>query len=378
VLSQVCLTITLTGPFSCAQSLASPAPARCRPTADWLLWCRDDGRATILFHSFHSHDCLRRSLQIFRLLLPFDSIMLLYPEGFLALLAGQNASTGWTAVRVSLPEGGRDATLFSLLTCRRIKSAQVVIDLTLSDDEDVSYVQPRFPHPSAHTASLLVEIPSTRHGLPMFTTSADRKSEKRDGASGMNYAENHLPNGFGPLAAAPDFMQPRSGSRSSGPSNNRNHASANLENLSNKRVNARSPRNRANTAKRRKTTHDGVHLGRRGRGATSVSLGARLSPSSGLRRTHQLVDPALSHPTAQPRTVITGANRLQSSYGSSRSPEGLIQDSIALDNPDNHSMAILLQVFELIKQALQPYHGDLSSTDRKEITTKVREQENES
>jgi hypothetical protein len=281
-------------------------------------------------------------------------------------------------VRVSLPDVERDATLFSLLTCRRVKSPQVVIDLTLSDDEDVSYVQPRFPHPSAPTASLLVKIPSTRHGLPMFTTSADRKSENRDGASGMNYAENPLPNGFGHLAAAPDFTQPRSGSRYPGRSNHRNHTPANLENLSNKRVNLSSPHNLANTAKRRKTTHDGLHPGGRGRAATSVSLGARSSPSSSLHRTNQPVDLTLSHPTTQTRTVITGANRLQSSYGPPRSPEErLTRDSTELDNLDNHSMTILQQVFGFIKQALQPYHGDLSPTDRKEITTKVREQENE-
>src|SRR5258707_12867985 len=100
--------------------------------------------------------------------------MRFYPDGSLAGLTFQDASTGGTnSVRTSIskPNATR-LNLFSLLICGRAKSPQVVIDLTLSDDEDVSYVQPRGP---THTTSLVVEIPQTRHGLPMFTTSADRK-----------------------------------------------------------------------------------------------------------------------------------------------------------------------------------------------------------
>lgn len=73
--------------------------------------------------------------------------------------------------------------------------------------------------------------------------------------------------------------------------------------------------------------------------------------------------------------MITGASRLQWSFDPSRSPgEGSVQESIEVDNPDNHSMGIIMQVFELIKRALEPYQGEISAAERKEITTKVRAQ----
>lgn len=248
-----------------------------------------------------------------------------------------------------------------------------MIDLTLSDDEDVAVNLP-YPDHSAHTSTLLIEVPPMQHGLPMFTTNADHKSEKRDGASGMNYAENRLP--YVPPIPIPR-TQPRPALRSAEPSGNRKSAlrpSASLEDLSSRSVQMNGPQNLANIAKRRKTTHDGVPLGGRGKGATSSSLGAQASPNSTLPSANQTIDLTLSPPTAHPRTVITGASRLQSSYGLPPSPEkGHVQDSVALEDQGNHSMAILQKVFELIKLALQPYQKDLSLADQKEITSKVQE-----
>jgi hypothetical protein len=211
-----------------------------------------------------------------------------------------------------------------------------------------------------------------QHGLPMFTTGADHKTERRDGASGMNYAERAISRSIAPT---PNSIKPHPRPRISLLSNKSQSAlrpSASLENLSSRSVLMNGLQNLANTAKRRKTTHDGVPLGGRGKNATSGSVGAQASPSSTLQKTSQPVDLASSPLAAKSRTVITGANRLQSSYDPEPSPEeGLVQKSLALESQDDDSKAILQIVFELIKRALQPYHIELSLADQKEITAKV-------
>src|SRR5450756_224157 len=160
--------------------------------------------------SFRRYASPPNTLCILCLLLAVKLLMRSSSKGALARSTVQNASTGWTtAVGTSLP-GRTRRDFFSLLTCRRARSPQVVIDLTLSDDEDVN-VKPSNPSHSAQTSTLLIEVPPMQHGLPMFTTSGDHKSEKRDGASGMNYAENRPPY-VPPIsispAAVPNFTQP--------------------------------------------------------------------------------------------------------------------------------------------------------------------------
>lgn len=250
-----------------------------------------------------------------------------------------------------------------------------MIDLTLSDDENV-YVKPQASGHPARSATLLIEVPPMQHGLPMFTTSANTKSERRDGASGMNYAE--ISSRVMP-ANVPSFSQHHPAPRCDVPSKNRKSAirpSASFADLSSRNVRANGTRTLANTAKRRKITHQSVPLGGggRGRGATSGSLGAQASRSSISQRANQPVDLTLSPSGAHSKTVITGANRLQSSYGPPPSSEvELIQEPVALEAQDSHSKAILRKVFELIKSALQLYQNDLSVADQKEITAKVQE-----
>jgi len=301
--------------------------------------------------------------------------MRLYFEASLAPSTVQHASAGWTgAVCVSLLEPRTRRALFALLTCHRIQSPQVVIDLTLSDDEDVSYVQPRVPNHLGHTASSLVNVQPTHHGLPTFLPGRDNESEKRHGAFGINYAEKRVSNASRPLGPNSSVRERGSGSAASMPSNSRNHSvrpAASFESLSSKRAKKNSPHNLANTAKRRKTTHGGVAGGRHG--ATSVARGVQSSPSSVPQRSSRPMVLIPSDVAAKPRTVITGASRLQSSFGPSRSPDaGSVQEPIEVYNPDNHSMDIIMQVFELIKRALEPYNGEISTAERKEITTKVR------
>jgi hypothetical protein len=263
--------------------------------------------------------------------------------------------------------------LFSVLTCHRTQSPQVLIDLTLSDDEDVSYVQPRVPNHSRQTASSLVNVPPTHHGLPTFLPGADNESEKRHGAFGTNYAEKRVSSSSRTPVPKSSIREPGSGSAASVPSNSRNHSvrpAASFENLSSKRAHKNSPHNLANTAKRRKTTHGGVAGGRRG--ATSVALGSQSLLNSVPQRSNRSIVLISSDVAARPRTVITGASRLQSSLGSSRSPdEGSVQESIETDNPDNHPTDIITQVFELIQRALEPYQGEISTAEKKEITAKV-------
>ncbi|KAE9372052.1 WD40 repeat-like protein [Stipitochalara longipes BDJ] len=252
-----------------------------------------------------------------------------------------------------------------------------VIDLTLSDDEDVSYVQPQPRTKSAGTTSLLVEIPPMQNGLPVFTTSADRKSEKRDGASGTNYNEQSLPRGLKPLAAAPSSTKSHSSAKLALSSRSRRSAirtSASVENLSSRtKLQANSSQNSsnaANSAKRRKTTHEGLPLGGRGSTTTSNFVGGRAQGSTSSKSANEIVDLTLAPPAEQSKTVITGTSRLQSSFGLYPSPEDeLVQDSI--ESEDSHSMAILQKVFEVIKLALQSYHGELSLSDQKEITAKT-------
>ena len=246
-----------------------------------------------------------------------------------------------------------------------------MIDLTLSDDEDVSYVQPPHTMPSAPKTTVLVEVPPMQHGLPMFTTSADHKLEQRNGASGVNYSMN--PYAFKPSPVAlngPSSSRPRSASKPSAPSNTRKSAirpSTSLENLSSRSAQMAGSQSIANRAKRRKTTHDGLSLGGQGSGTPSASLDAQ-----SFQKTNQHVDLTVP-PTVQSRTVITGASRLQSSYD--RSPpspeEGTVHGSLRLENENNQSMAILHKVFELITHALQPYTNELTLNDQKEIKKKV-------
>jgi hypothetical protein len=269
--------------------------------------------------------------------------------------------------------------LLLLLICRRAKSPQVVIDLTLSDDEDVD-VKPPNPRHSAHASTLLIDVPPVQQSLPMITTNVDHKSRKKDSLWGMNYEEKHpplVPSIPIPSAAVPNLTQPLLGSRSAASWGNRKSAlrpSANLEDLSSRNVQMNGPLNLANTAKRRKTTHDGVPLGgQRMRGTRSISQRTQVPPRSTSQSTNQSLDLTFSPPIAHSRTVITRATRLRTSYGTQPSHgSGLVQDSIALENQENHSMAILQEVFELIKRVLQPYQKELSLADQKGVTAKVQ------
>ena len=267
-----------------------------------------------------------------------------------------------------IPPPQRDAiSRYSLLICHRAHPP--VIDLTLNDDEDVSYVQPRAPSSSGRTTSLLVEVPEMQHGLPVFTTSADRRSEKRDGASGNNYMEQRAPRRSMPLAAAASSPKPQSNARLARPSQSQRSA---MRLPTSRDTAAQNFSNNANVVKRRKTTHEGPVLGGPVSDATSRSHKAQAQASSSSRSTTPYVDLTLPPAAEQSKTVITGASRLQSSFGPYPSPEdGLVQDSIESD--DSHSMAILQKVFELIKLALQPYLEELAVSDQKEITAKVEE-----
>ncbi len=202
---------------------------------------------------------------------------------------------------------------------------------------------------------------------------ADHKSERRDGASGINYMENPLQHGFEPLGAAP--TQASSGSRVTGPSNNGKsliRPSTSLEDPSNRKALGNGAQNLANSAKRRKTNHEVVSLGGRGSVVTPLSLGSVQSPSTSSQQTGQ----SINKTKVTTRTVITGESRLQSSYNLSRSSgESIIHEDVPTVNENNGSNVLLQKVLKLIKLALG-HHKALSPVDRNLIAGSVRIQRN--